>query len=413
MYSEKKTQEDLDRFEKSVGWRPTAHTLEEVEEFKKYVDSITKVETNSRSSYVCCTENITPKRQENVKRWIENEQAMCSIDCSYFESRYAFIRNESGEMQKFKNRKSQVLIDAVMAEAEDQDRAIELLIVTGRQCGIRTKAILRMFHRALFVPYTTLLLAGATGVHSEFIQRMCNDIYESLPWWLVPMKTKKGKLSNKSITVSNSWRSTNGIAGGFTPQCIYVGDIREIANPMKTIEEGLLRAVFSSARTFMVLQGSISLRPGWVNSTYADSKRYWGEGKSRLRSIFVPWFVNFDLYTSADWLKKYPVPKRWKPLDKTVNHVTRCELFAHSTDYLSTTLGKNWKMPIETKWWWEESYKRAKATHTLDTFLLQMTPDDSALLGKERETEPDEIDLDNLFPAPTAIQEKIAAMASR
>jgi len=76
MYSEKIILRNLDEFAAREGWMPTPHTLDQVDEFKHYIDSLVKIETNSRSSYITLVRAITQKRQKEIWRWIENEQAL-------------------------------------------------------------------------------------------------------------------------------------------------------------------------------------------------------------------------------------------------------------------------------------------------------------------------------------------------
>jgi hypothetical protein len=96
MYSERVIVANLNEFASREGWMPTYHTLEQVDEFKHYIDSIVKIESNSRSSYVTLTRTISEKRRKEVWHWVENEQALCGLDSNYFESRYAYVCNEKG-----------------------------------------------------------------------------------------------------------------------------------------------------------------------------------------------------------------------------------------------------------------------------------------------------------------------------
>ena len=143
MYSERVILHNLDEFAAREGWMPVYHSFDQVEEFKKYVDSITSIETNSRSSYVTLTRPITEKRRQEIWRWIENEQALCGLDSGYFESRYAYVCDEKGQIFKFKNRLSQEIFDSVIAEFDEKQVSIELLILKARQVGITTKTALK------------------------------------------------------------------------------------------------------------------------------------------------------------------------------------------------------------------------------------------------------------------------------
>ena len=136
MYSRKKVQVSLEGFASREGWMPTPHTIEEIDEFKKYVESIVSIESNSQSSYVTLSKPLSAKRQEEVSRWIENEQILCAADYSYWESRYAYVKNEMGEFVRFKNRASQSILDSIIADLDERNLSKEIVVRSSRQCGV-------------------------------------------------------------------------------------------------------------------------------------------------------------------------------------------------------------------------------------------------------------------------------------
>ena len=70
---------------------PTPHSIDEVEEFKAKIDEIVVIESNSRTASVDLARPITERDAKAVRKWVENEQALCSLDNSYWESRYARV----------------------------------------------------------------------------------------------------------------------------------------------------------------------------------------------------------------------------------------------------------------------------------------------------------------------------------
>ena len=223
---------------------------------------------------------------------------MCAIDSGYFESRYAYITDECGTVRKFQNRKSQEVLDSVIADLEDSGFGIELLILGSRQNGTSTKILLKFLHRTLFVPNTTTLLCSTTHEKTEYMERVLSVSYDKMPWWLVPIRMPKGAFGNQSRITPQSGRAS-GIAQGYTPQCVYVTGVDYLPTPVKTIEEGLLRAIHSSRNTFLVLHGMKESESGYLADLYRHSKKYWSQGKSRLCPIFIPWVMCTDLYPQA------------------------------------------------------------------------------------------------------------------
>jgi hypothetical protein len=238
MYCEKIVLRNLDEFAAREGWMPVYHSLEQVEEFKRYIDSLVKIESNSRSSYVTLQRPITQKRQKEIWRWIENEQALCGLDSGYFESRYAYVCDEKGQIFKFQNRLSQKIFDGVIAGFDEKQVSIELMILKARQVGVTTKTALKFLHRLLFVPHTQAVMASVQSDKSELIGRILDTAYNRCPWWLVPRRLPKGAYDNGSVLSIQSGMQATGIAQGWTPTCLVPGTPVRVANGgVKAIED--------------------------------------------------------------------------------------------------------------------------------------------------------------------------------
>ena len=224
MYSEKRILKNLDSFASREGWMPVAHSLDQVNEFIEYIKKITTISTNARSSNIQLKANLTQQRAKDIRRWVENEQAMCAMDSSYFESRYAWVIDHRGEVFKFQNRKAQKVFDDLVAEHDELVRSIEFLILKARQLGVTTKTALKFVHRVLFVPHTQAVMGSVILDKSELIQNIIETCIDRLPWWLVPNRLKDTKkligFGNGSMMSIQSGTQATGIAQGWTPTCL-------------------------------------------------------------------------------------------------------------------------------------------------------------------------------------------------
>lgn len=386
MYSQSVINRNLAMFQQREGWLPMPHTIPEVDEFKEYVASLTKTDTNSRNTYITLTGKVKKERADAIRRFIQNEQAMCCLDASYFETRYAYISNESRVM-RFTNRDSQKVFDRIIAEHEEKQFAIELFILKARQQGITTKVAMRFLHRLLFLPHTNAVMASVQDKQSQLISRIIETCLNNLPWWLTPRKTKD-KLSelgfdNHSLLSIQSGSQATGIAQGWTPNLVHISEIGDIPNPKKTLEEGLFRATHPSRNLFAVYEGTGNGNTGWQAKTWRAAKEDWPKQRSRLRPVFIPWPLAPDLYPTPDFIRQNSVPAGWKPKEATRKHVQRCEMYIRSTDYLANICGKDWRMPIEQQWFWEFNYDNAVKKNEQRTWFTQMPADDfEALTGK-------------------------------
>ncbi len=387
MYSKSVISRNLDALEAKNGWRPVYHTLQQVEEFKTYVENICKADVTARNIHVTINKNLTRSRQKEIQRFVQNEQLLCAADSNYFEDRYCWICDEKGEIFKFKNRKSQEVFDSILAEFDDREVAIELLFLKARQVGITTKTALKFLHRMMFIPNTQAVMASVQAEKSELIGRILKICHERLPWWLIPKSTtdriKLWGWANGSILSVQSGTQATGIAQGWTPTCVHLSEIGDTPNPKKTIEEGLMRATHPTRKLFQVFEGTGNGNTGWLADKWRQSKKDWPLGRSRLCPRFISWPMATDLYPEKDWIAKFPVPERWEPCRETRKHVQRCELFINNTEYLSKVVGANWKMPVEQQWFWEFNYLEAVQSHTQKVWMSQMPADDNeALTGK-------------------------------
>src|ERR1700677_4654373 len=125
MYSEKIILSNLEEFAAREAWYPVYHTQDEVREFTAYVDKLIETESNSKSTYITNIKNITERRKQEVRRWVENERVICGLDSGYWESRYAYVVDEAGNEKKFVNRRSQDVFDSVIGYLEEQQAGIQ------------------------------------------------------------------------------------------------------------------------------------------------------------------------------------------------------------------------------------------------------------------------------------------------
>lgn len=374
----------MDSFAAENGWMPTHHTKAQIDEFKAYVDSLVKIESNSKNAYVSLTRSLTERRAKEIRRWVENEQVLCSLDASYWEKNYSFVCDEKGQIFKFKNRKSQEVFDSVIADFDEKQTAIQIICLKGRQVGITTKVALKFIHRMLFIPHTQAVMASVQKDKSDLIERILDTAYTRCPWWLVPRRLPKKMFANGSILSIQSGMQPTGIAQGWTPQLIHISEVSLIPNPKNVIEEGLLPATHPSRNLFMVFEGTGAGNVGWFPDFWRDSKKNWPLGLARMCPVFIPWAMATDLYPQEDWLRGSPVPVNFfeKRLDATKKHVSRCETYIRNTPYLAKVAGANYRMPIEQQWYWEFEYRQAKERHTLQKFAARMPADDfEALTG--------------------------------
>lgn len=363
---------------------PVRHTVAEVDEFKHYIDKITgpNSNSNSKNTYLDLKVTLTARRAKEIRRWVENEQALCCLDSGYFEQNYAYVCDEEGQIVKFESRLSQRIYTSVLADFDEKQFPIQLLILKGRQLGITTETALKFFHRMMFVPHTQAIMASVKSTASELIERIIGTAHSNTPWWLIPSKgAKNGTYTNGSVLSIQSGMQATGIAQGWTPVMCHISEIADYPNAKRTIEEGLFRAMHPSKNLFMVLEGTGGGSTGWLADTWRSAK----QGDHRLKGIFIPWACCPEIYPKVDFIRERPIPESFiaNRSDACRKHVARAESYIRNTPYLSRVMGKDYRMPIEQQWFWEFNYRAACQNHTQKTWLNQMPCDDfESLTGK-------------------------------
>ena len=378
MYSQRVIESNLSYFAASHGWEPVHHTFSEVQDFTAYINSIVKIDSNSKGAWISSVAPMTTKRQKEVWRWIENEQILCGLDYHYWRDNYAYVVDEGGQVVKFKNRRSQDVFDSVVADLEEKEAGIQILCLKARQVGCTTLVALMFIHRMLFVPNTLSVMASVQKEKSEEIEVKLNTAYDKCPWWLIPTREPKRSFSNGSRLSIESGMQPKGIAQGKTPNNIHISEIGLIPNPHNVIEEGLLPATHSNRNLFMVFEGTGSGNIGWFPDFWKSQKRDWPLGLARMCPVFISWPLATDLYPQADWLRQHPVPAGFyeRRLDATKAHIARCESYIRNTPYLAKVVGSTYRVPIDQQWYWEFEYRQAKERHSLVQHAARLPADD-------------------------------------
>lgn len=384
MYCQRLILEKLARFKAKYGWLPVEHSIEEIDRVNDHMKTL--YFTDKKGDLVFDDSQLT----KPLKRWIENERAMCAISFEYYLTRYHFISAEN-RIFRFKFRGGQRVLFNVIQDLEDRGVSMEILLLKARQGGFSTFVEALMTHRALFVPGVKCTIGSANDQKTYVMMGMMYTALENLPWWLPPQQTKDKRSGSAllefahvgSQIVIQSGSIRGGIGQGTTPTAIHLSEVCDYTNPLEQIEEGLFKAVHSGPEILMILESTGNGNTGWWAEQWRDNKEFYFLGRARLYPLFIPWFMTPELYPKKEWLEKFKIPAGWNPNPSTLSTIAKCEAFAHSSEALVRVIGKNWKMSREQQWFWEFNYEDAKRRRTEKSWLRHMPCDDyDALIGE-------------------------------
>lgn len=240
MYSQRIINGNIEEYERLFKKKLVYHSYNDIQNFTKYIDSLIKIESNTKSSTITLARKLSRDRQKEVTEWIENEQALCALDAMYWATRYAWVCDEQGQIFKFIPRRSQEIYRSVIADFDEKQVSVELLILKGRQLGITTFTALLFLHRMLFFPNTQAIMASVKSSASELIGRIIDTAYNRCPWWLVPRRLPKRSFDNHSILSIQSGMQATGLAQGWTPTLIHVCLAPDVLIP---VGDGLVKPI--------------------------------------------------------------------------------------------------------------------------------------------------------------------------
>jgi len=319
------------------------------------------------------------------QHFITNERRLCALDFrTYWLPNYARIINWQKRPSRFIPNVAQNIILDLWANSEAEGHAIWMLQLKARRLGVSTLSELAVGHRHQFVPYSNSVVASADPDKTVEMAGIIKYNLDQQPWWLLPEVTKIFKsipiefgkqYCNLTIQAGNQF---NGVARGSSPNVIHLSELCEWQDAEDLIEGALLPAVLDSPDVFGILE-STAKGPGYWKRKWEESKRDYPRGRSRLRPVFLPWYVGTDIYPTPAALRARPIPSDWIPSDRTVAHAERARQYVMTDPLLFKYLANGdpaWRMSREQMWWREVGYEQAKDAKLLHVFLAEYCADD-------------------------------------
>jgi intein/homing endonuclease len=363
MYSPKVTAEKIKLASKKLGLELTPHSVHEVSQQNKRLNEL--LGDDGRLTRALSTPEM---------EWCLNERFLSKLDFRYYITRYFFIRNWSGRLERLNPNVAQNIVIDIWGSLEEQNRAISIQELKARQLGVSTVTEASVAHRVQFYRQVNAVVASSDPAKSAKMAEMMERGWQNMPWWLLPVQTtyNAGELiefgeMNSGVSIQHGSQFT-GIARGDTPTVAHLSELADFLSPEELVDASLLRAMHESPRMFLVLESTAKGRKNWWHRTWEYSKQYWASGMAKLYPMFLPWFVGRDIYPTETWLRSHPIPAEWQPAELTVHHAERAAAYTRSDDILRRFLGENWTMPPEQMWWWEVNRQEYAAKKELPQF---------------------------------------------
>jgi len=313
-------------------------------------------------------------------QWIRNERAMCRFDFDYWQTRYCYIKNPDDRVVRMSPWDSQKIFLDICAESQELNIAILLILLKARQLGLSREISLIILHEIVFQPHINSFVASCTEDKTNLLWDLYDFSLERLPYWMRPEETHRREnkfleFGNDSAVTLQHGQQATGIARGTSPTKAHISELAEFdeGRVSDLIDSSLLKAMHNAPTNFLALEGTAKGMNNWWNKKWVSSKDGWRAGRSRLRPLFLPWFVG-ELYPDPGWKTAHPIPADYStgmaPWAET--HARMAKSYVEKTDYLQKRLGSNWEMSLWQIWYYECEREEAINENRLNRFLQEM-----------------------------------------
>ena len=386
MFHPKITQRTLEAWAAKPGnFEPQRHSVIEVERLVSHFDALVDQDENGNLVSVRNPEKDWKETLDSEEtRLIRNELMLCRADFHYWVSRYCYIKSDEDRVVRMEPWISQQIFLSILADMQKDEISLMLIILKARQLGLSRVISLILLHSVLFQAHTNAFLASSTEDKTGLLFDMLDFVLERLPFWMRPREKYRREnkflelLNGSALTLQHGQQST-GIARGTTPTKAHISELSEFDEfkVSDLIDSALLRAMHDSPQTFLALESTAKGQNNWWHDKWKSAKAGWPERRSRLRPLFLPWFVG-GLYPKDHWLRAHPMPKDYaeRMLPWAQAHAEGAEQYVSKTEYLRDRLGANWRMPLEQIWYYECERDAANRERRLNKFLQEMPAND-------------------------------------
>lgn len=385
MYAQSVIQQRLIKAKAELGFAPQYHSIAACRQWVDHLDTL--IDDDGNFDRKQRPNGLNP----DEKRWVVNEQKLCQIDYHYCSTRYFKLIDEAKNVVLCKPRIPQSMVLTLWADHEEKGWPIELIVGKARQVGITTICTTGVAHRVFFWPYTYAVIGSSDPAKSLEMSMMLEFIYDNLPWWLAPARTKyqSGSLMefkgiNTRLSVQHGSKFT-GIARGSTPNVYHMTEVADFENAEELIDASLMRAVHPHPLVLGFLESTANGYGNWWYNSWKQARANWPRGRSRLRPIFLPWYTGRDIYPTATWIAQHRgLLATWEPSVAALRHKERAERYVHrESPILRQLLGANWRMPPEQLLWWEITREEHYNKRILHTFLQEACGDEMEMFQSQ------------------------------
>lgn len=304
MYHIQVINKNRETLERKLGIPLREYTFNEVDEFRFRLKDVT------------WDENRNPSRElsDEEATYITNETLLSKIDFTYWCSRYAKILTASKRLETLIPWPSQKHLLKIIAEEEKRQMdyafiKIPIILLKARQVGGTAISEAMIAHMVFLNSTTQGVIASDHPDNTLKLFQTLVRIYDNLPEWMKPHMDGKvkgnhlhlDKLDSDVIAGSGNQKTTLG--QGMTIDIAHLTEVSTWIPEMCHAIDGDILPAFNSSEKHHSLIILESTGAGAKGNWFHDQFEVAAEGKSRFKSVFVPWYLRPSCRMNAEGIE--------------------------------------------------------------------------------------------------------------
>lgn len=389
MYNSQIISTNLSKVQPSLNFKLVYHSVEEVLQAVDHINNLIEIDLynetvkEGKSKVIIKFKSASSKKEfysKSIQEFITNETLISKFDCFYWMERYYKICDIRNEFIQYKPLIPQLIWASILSKLEGLERAIRLLVEKARQTTCTTFFQGVSQHRLQFYTDVKSMIASKDETSSGKLAQIFIDSLNHQPFWLRShtnsFETGKFWQFDNGSRLDLGWGTQRSLAKGTTPTVAHLSEIASFKYPEESIENALIRAMHETTRLLQIFEGTAEAREDYFHRKVKTTIEEMKSGITSLYFSFIPYFLREDIYPPPAYIPaRSEAFSNYIPSERVLAHARKAEAWIKSNSDIRKIIGSNYKMPIETMFWYDIEYSKAEKAGELHIFLSQVPSD--------------------------------------
>lgn len=389
MYNPKIISSRLSKVQAKLPFELEYHTLSQVESAIDFINNLIdlslyeeSVKGGKAKTQIVFKDLASKKEFESpeIQQFIQNELIISQFDCFYWMNRYYQISNIENKFIQYQHLIPQKIWANIMSKLEGLGRAIRLLIEKARQTSCTTFFQGVGQHKLQFYPDVKSMIASKDETSTGKMAGMFIDSLNRQPFWIrsqvSSFQTGGFWQFENGSRLDLGWGTQRSLGKGTTTTFAHLSEIALYKYPIEAIENALIRGMHETTSLVQIFEGTAEARDDWFHKKVKETIIAMEKFTTSLYFSFIPYFLREDIYPPSAYITgRSEAFAKFIPSKETLIHAKKAETWVKSNTEMREIVGSNYKMPIETMFWYETERNAAINEDRLGVFLSQCPAD--------------------------------------